>query len=362
MRWILLVFAIILGAASGPVLAGEKSLEKRCEEAEALEKAGKAAEALDVWKAIVLAIPPGRAGAFTGALNRANALLRERKAFDELVSLFREAHERRPDDGASAAFLGQALEEIGALEEAKAVYRELGGAGGAYAWWAWQRLGGIRLYQEGKRDEATARIYLRSLKLNPQNEKAAELVDYIAGVKQVWERDFETARSLWMDLASVEGIAPAWRARACLYVGMQDYQQGRFQEAEAQYRKAASLVPGDPEPLSNLGLVQISRGREKEALETFDRVLEMDPDYADALEVLGVFHLRRNRPSKARAYFEKGLASAVKKVEKARSAVEAAAAAGGKRGDPALEKARQQLDIERYRTFRFEHYLRRLAQ
>jgi tetratricopeptide (TPR) repeat protein len=59
-------------------------------------------------------------------------------------------------------------------------------------------------------------------------------------------------------------------------------------KAEALYRRALSLDPGNTEALHNLGVVGLQTGHPKSAAELFRRVIEADPEYADAFCNLGL--------------------------------------------------------------------------
>ncbi|MHB1207231.1 MAG: tetratricopeptide repeat protein [Rhodospirillaceae bacterium] len=62
----------------------------------------------------------------------------------------------------------------------------------------------------------------------------------------------------------------------------------RLAEAEASYRRALALAPGDAIAVNNLANVVSSQGRSGEAVELYRRAVELDPGYADAKANLGM--------------------------------------------------------------------------
>ena len=347
--------AFLLAAASAGAFAEDVDWAKRVEDARALEAAGKPAEALEAWKAIVLDLPAERAIEFRTAMDSAHAFLQSAGKYQEMEGLFRSASERRPADIIAASYLAMTLQLRSKFPEAEAVYRRITPAGGVTAAWASFNLGLILLREPAREMEAVD-AFLASLRGNP-TPAAADQADRIALIR-VARRCFDDARRIWASIAETEGLEPAKRARALLMIEMIEYQQGRLDEAEALIRRAMEFSPGDPELPNNLALVLLSRGDEKGALEATGRALALDPAFADSLEVLGTFYFKRKQPEKAMEYYRRGHASAVAGLKKTTAAFEE-----GKRSKaPDLAQREYDWNRARYRLFRFETHLRGLAK
>lgn len=347
--------ALWIAATAAGLLAEDVDGAKRVQDAQALEAAGKAAEAVQAWKAIVLELPPERAYEFRAAMDRAWALLYAAGKYQELEDLFRTAVERRPADEVSKSYLALILQTRGNLAQAEPLYRELAKTGGPSGAWASLNLGVLRLQDPARRAEA-ADAFLAAVRGDPQLAAAADQADRIA-LEWNLRRRFDDCRRVWRALAEVEGLDPARRARAFLYLEMLEYQQGRLDEAEALARRALDLSPNDPEMVNNLALVLLAKNDEKGTLEALDRALALDPGFADSLEVLGTYHLKRRQPDRALEFFRRGHASAVAALRRAKADFEEAKKAGGAAlAEPeALTKAR-------YRVFRLESFLQGLAK
>jgi Flp pilus assembly protein TadD len=63
-------------------------------------------------------------------------------------------------------------------------------------------------------------------------------------------------------------------------------QQGKLEEATAQYRLALNLRPENPETHFNLGYCLAKQGRRTEAEKQFTLALQQRPDYPEARKQL----------------------------------------------------------------------------
>jgi Flp pilus assembly protein TadD len=88
------------------------------------------------------------------------------------------------------------------------------------------------------------------------------------------------------------------------------HQAGRLGEAEALYRKAIRLAPGEPEIHYNLGLVLRQAERLDEAAREWRAAVEIRPGYVRALNNLGIVLAELDRPEEAEAYLRTALACA----------------------------------------------------
>jgi tetratricopeptide (TPR) repeat protein len=85
-------------------------------------------------------------------------------------------------------------------------------------------------------------------------------------------------------------------------------QQGRMDEAIAQYQKTLEIKPDDDEAYNNLGNVFLQQGRMDEAISCYQKALEINPSHAKALNNLGDAFRQQGRMDEAIAQFQKALA------------------------------------------------------
>jgi tetratricopeptide (TPR) repeat protein len=92
-------------------------------------------------------------------------------------------------------------------------------------------------------------------------------------------------------------------------LGIALQKQGRFDEAEKEYRAAAALDPSYEKPHFNLGLLLEARGRREEALGEFERAARLNPGYARAHVKAGELLLARGERKAARLHLDAALAA-----------------------------------------------------
>jgi superkiller protein 3 len=106
--------------------------------------------------------------------------------------------------------------------------------------------------------------------------------------------------------------------------GVAYQQQGKLEEALAEFRQAAQMDPGNIAVLMNLAYVYGLQGRLDEAIAEYRKVLERQPANALAQNNLGVLYDRKGLHDEAVREFERilerdpGNASALKNVETAK--------------------------------------------
>lgn len=97
------------------------------------------------------------------------------------------------------------------------------------------------------------------------------------GVDALNEGKLERAESLLTEAIRLDiTFAPAHNNLGALYL-MTD----RFYLAAWEFEYAAKLVPGDPRPRNNLGLVMETIGRLDSAIEHYDQAVKFEPDNAE---------------------------------------------------------------------------------
>jgi tetratricopeptide (TPR) repeat protein len=86
------------------------------------------------------------------------------------------------------------------------------------------------------------------------------------------------------------------------------HEQGRWDEAEAAYRRILSAHPGQPDTLHMLGVLLIQAGRANEGFAQLHRALAARPDFVDAHFNCGAALLQQHRFAEALAHFDKVVA------------------------------------------------------
>lgn len=71
------------------------------------------------------------------------------------------------------------------------------------------------------------------------------------------------------------------------------YQRGDYYQAAWEFQYAAKLMPYQPEPRNNLGLVMEETGKLNEAIDNYDRALALQPDNPELLANSARARLRR---------------------------------------------------------------------
>jgi tetratricopeptide (TPR) repeat protein len=92
--------------------------------------------------------------------------------------------------------------------------------------------------------------------------------------------------------------SPQTRAEEALVAGAAAFQQGRVEDSETAFRRAAALNPRSVQALYNYGFFAQSNGRARAAERIYRQALRVDPDFAPALLNLAVV-IARNRPKES---------------------------------------------------------------
>jgi protein O-GlcNAc transferase len=228
-------------------------------------------------------------------LNLGNAL-KDLGKLDEAVACYRRALALKPDFAGAHNNLGNALKEQGLLDEAVASYRrELDlkpdhvGAHNNLA---------LALKDQGKLDEAIACL-LHALELNPgfaeaHNNLGIALKDQ--GKLGEAIGCYHRALDLKPDFAE---------AHSNLGNALKD--QGKLDQAVACCRRAIELKADAAEAHNNLGNALNEQGKVDEAIESFRRALELKPNYPDALNNLGNAWKTQDRLDAAVACYQRAL-------------------------------------------------------
>ncbi len=113
-------------------------------------------------------------------------------------------------------------------------------------------------------------------------------------------RDKET---LWSK--TIEQNPGAYLARGSL--GYVLLQQGRVDEALAQFQKALEILPGSPNALNDVGIALLHKGQVPLAMARFQDALAANANFIDAHDNLGQALLQLGRVNEAVAHFQKAL-------------------------------------------------------
>lgn len=131
--------------------------------------------------------------------------------------------------------------------------------------------------------------------------------------------DFTEAEVLLANVERGEGETAAAEARlrrvmknepsslAHKSLGVLFHEQGRREEAAAEYRKAVQIDPEDPEGYNNLGTILKEEGRPEEAEAQFRKAIEADPDFAGSYNNLALVAMDRQDYDLAGPLLEKAL-------------------------------------------------------
>ncbi|MEJ7932079.1 tetratricopeptide repeat protein [Ramlibacter sp. AN1015] len=98
------------------------------------------------------------------------------------------------------------------------------------------------------------------------------------------------------------------QARAAFQQGVQHFEAGRLEPAEAEFARALELVPQRPSALTNLGVVRVRLGRFDAALAPLQQALAQEPDNLEALSHRAIALAELGRPEEALRDADRALA------------------------------------------------------
>jgi TolB-like protein/Flp pilus assembly protein TadD len=138
----------------------------------------------------------------------------------------------------------------------------------------------------------------RALALDPNQAEAHAAMGWI---KRSYDWDWSGADASFRRALELEpGNSTAVRG-----AGLLAFTQGRLDEAVGLARRAAELDPLNPGVHFNLGVYAYYAGRHGDAFASFERVLELNPDAPNTRSFLGRVYLAQSRPAEALAEMEK---------------------------------------------------------
>jgi Flp pilus assembly protein TadD len=114
----------------------------------------------------------------------------------------------------------------------------------------------------------------------------------------------ENVPSMRLDPLSVhgrDGSAPDIGYPAVMHIAAASHAAGDFGNAVTLYRHAATMKPGDPDPLVALGDTLLDMGKPDEAIVNYNAALKLNAHYSNALRGLAKSYLKTGRPDLAGA-------------------------------------------------------------
>jgi serine/threonine-protein kinase len=269
--------------------------ESAHELAHALQYVGEVEDAIGVFRDLARLRPRnGRHLSCLGhALQQRGAAAEARAALTAAVTELRQSVAARPDNYVALLNLGNALKNLGRLDESIAMYRKSIEIKPDYIA-ALENLG-ISLYLQHKYDEAMT-FYREAIRLKPDTVAAYQgLADVLEARGRIDE--------------AIDVIRQALRARpdnasSHLRLGILLVRKGRFEEALMEKEEALRLTPGDPDLLHGLGVVLRGLGRFEESAASFRKSLESNPNNSYPLNAMAWYLLtapdrRQRRPEEA---------------------------------------------------------------
>lgn len=237
------------------------AIEARGTKANLLQRLGRLAEAETEYRAI-LAIAPQSIPAL---INLGN-VLHELERYEDAVANFRKAIRLSPGLAEAHNNLGNSLRalreydgSIAALEQAILLRPE-------YAE-AFNNLGNV-YHDKGEYDQAM-RAYDRALQLNPSYAEATHNIANVFMHLKYFDRALEyCARAL--------ALRPRF-TDALLTRGLVQRELGQLTEAEASFKQALEIAPGDAIVLMNMSGIILDLGRVQESIDYARRVLAQHP-------------------------------------------------------------------------------------
>lgn len=261
------------------------------EEALALHRAGRIAEAQARYRAILEAEPR-----HASALHLLGVAALQTGRPAEAVGLIERAIAERGDQAAYHANLGNALRALERDDAAIAAYRRAVALDGN-ATDAMSNLA-IALRARGALDEARE-LLERACALEPGNPRLLNnLANTLDGLG-------EPARALELYRRALE-LDPDY-AEAYTNLGRALLARGDFAQAAQYLERAAALAPPDARLHDDLGAALVKAGRLGEAERALRRAIELDPALASPVANLGVVRQRQFRYEEAIAQYRRAL-------------------------------------------------------
>jgi tetratricopeptide (TPR) repeat protein len=122
-----------------------------------------------------------------------------------------------------------------------------------------------------------------------------------------WQQAYMYSDILTLWRTTIDRNASSWMAHTNLGAELDD--QGRSDEAMAEYQAALRINPKETMARNNLGMSLAQMGRMSEAMKDWEEVLRIDPDHAEAHNNLANALAQRGQMAEAFQHWEKSLRS-----------------------------------------------------
>jgi Flp pilus assembly protein TadD len=137
----------------------------------------------------------------------------------------------------------------------------------------------------------------------------------VASLPSWWKRSATRDRWLAAGVATIGMVvcnlpllsASAMRSTTHFNLGLELQNQGRTEEATAQYREALALMPGNADAHSNLAALLAAAGRPDEAMGHLREALRANPDLAQAHNNVGMILAASGSPAEAVKAFRRAV-------------------------------------------------------
>lgn len=84
--------------------------------------------------------------------------------------------------------------------------------------------------------------------------------------------------------------------------------EGKFNDAIAEYKESLKYSPDDVNTLFNLGVVYLKANKAADAAATFEKIVKLDPKDTEAYNLLGIAYRGSGKEAEAKRSWEKSLA------------------------------------------------------
>jgi tetratricopeptide (TPR) repeat protein len=243
---------------------------------------------------------------------------RARGNMDAAIRNYRISLETDPDALRTLANLGGALNSKGEYDAAIDTCKSALSLNPRYAH-AYNNLG-VALQMKGEYGSAMA-SFRRAIELDPGQPDAHSNLAKALSLKG----KFEEATTHYLE--ALESPALVDPSDTSLALGNALFNLGRIEKAEAAYRRAIELDPGNQHAQSNLGVTLARQGKLGEAVDHFRLAIAASPDFAAAHNSLGDCLRAQGKLEAATEAYENalradpGFAPAARNLENARKAL-----------------------------------------
>ncbi len=217
-------------------------------------------------------------------------------AYENLETLCTNTLAKNPASWGAHNGLGNALMQIGHMDEAMTEYQKASEINPNFAE-AHNNLGNA-LLQTGHVDEAMVQ-YQKALEINPNSVDAhSDLAWALLQKRQVDEAIAECQKALEINPNFVGAHGNLGIAFAL---------KGKAEDSISEFQKALAINPNDPKIRYNLGNMLLQRGQLEEATTEFQKVLEINPNHAGAHDKLGMIYFKHGQIAEAVAEFQEAV-------------------------------------------------------